>query len=188
MVAEAYVEIQNHREDWEWMESSQSFFTTIGEEEYPYLSIFGTENPNHSKYHRQSVRITDNSGTIRYLKYVDRDVLEARYLNNTDQKLPTEYTIDPSTQGLLLRPIPDDVYTVDFRYQSTPEILSADTDTPSLPAQYHDIIVYKALMKLAIYLGIPELFQGASMDYERTMGQLMRKKLPKKVLRRRPFV
>ena len=188
MVIESYTEIQNRRRDWEWMERSHSFFTGVGQEEYTYQNIFGTATPDHSEYHKQSVRITDNEGTVRYLKYIDRDVLEARYLNNTDQKLPTEYTIDPSTQGLILRPIPDDVYTVDFRYQRTPEILSLDTDIPSLPAQFHDVIIYKALMKLAVYLGIPELFQSASMDYERTMGQLMRKKVPKKVLKRRPFV
>jgi len=185
---EAYTEIQLYRQDWEWLESNRTFAVATGKDTYSFYDIFGTSTPEFSKYQLDSFRLTDGAGEKRYLKHRDRDVLEAMYLNSTVSSTPQYFTIDPPTQSIIIKPIPDSSSTITFRYQKSPEVLSTDTQIPSLPVQYHDLIVYNALMKMAIYLGIPELFELSRMEYDRMLGQLLRHKQPAKRLRIRPFV
>lgn len=176
-VRDAYVDIQNTREDWKWMEISHSFTTSASKDTYTFLDIFLTETPQFKKYQKNSFIITDNKKI--YLRELDRDVLEARYLNDDLEKLPTQYAIDPPTNHVILKGIPDGVYTVDFRYYRSPEILSVETQVPILPLPFHDLILYKAIEKMAIYLGVPETYKHYSLESAKMMGQLMRLEIQK---------
>lgn len=186
-VRDAYLDIQNMRESWAFLETEGSFSTTAGTSVYSPLDIFGTTISPLKTYQADSFIITDGEGTKRYLKYSDRDSLERRYLNSDDQKLPTEFTIDPSTKGVILRPIPDGAYNISFRYQRTPEILSGSTDVPSLPLAFHNIIAYKATEKMAVYLSSPEIFSNYSVETSKMLGQLMRTEIPKLRMSHRRF-
>jgi len=178
-VRDAYVDVQNMREEWNWLRTDGSFSTNIGQDEYNFLAIFLSETPEFKKYKLDSFRITNASGKKTYLRYIDHDVLEARYLNTTEQKLPTQYTVDPSTNSLTFKAIPDGVYAVDFRYWKSPEILSTDAQVPSLPISFHNLIAYKAVEKMAVYLGAPEVYGRYSMEAAKMAGQLMRIEIPK---------
>lgn len=178
-VRDAYVDIQNMREDFRWMEAAQSFSTIADQDEYNMQEIFGVSSPPLKKYQKPSFIITNSAGKKNYLAFVERNVLEARYLNNTQTKLPIQYTIDPPTNNLILKSTPDGVYNVDFRYQKSPEILSLDAQVPALPLSFHNLIVYKATEKMAIYLGVPEIFREYSTEVAKMSGQLMRMELPK---------
>jgi len=76
----------------------------------------------------------------------------------------------------------------DFYYYSTSlETLSADTDEPTLPSQFHSAIVYGAVRELAAYLGEPVLEQQYSRRYNNIMGQLMRSHVPARRVFQRPL-
>jgi hypothetical protein len=119
---------------------------------------------------------------------MDRDTMEHRYLNSTDTSIPTYFTIDPPTESILFRPIPDAVYVVSLRYQKSPETLTSASQVPSLPLSFHTLITYMAVEKLSVYLGSPEIFRNYSAASSKLMGQLMRDDLPKKRFNGRPFV
>lgn len=55
---------------------------------------------------------------------------------------PTFYALDASSVHLY--PTPDNAYPIEVRYWKLPVALSADTDTPTLPADYHNMLIYGA--------------------------------------------
>jgi hypothetical protein len=48
---------------------------------------------------------------------------------------------------LVLYPTPDAVYTFTLRYWRLPKDMSADSDEPEIPAQYHDLLIAYAMQK-----------------------------------------
>lgn len=186
-VRDAYVDIQSLREDFGFLEGTETFSTAAGKDTYTVTDIFGTSTPNFKKYQDCSFIITDASGHKKYLRCQDRNVLEARYLNEDSQKLPTEYAIHPSNKSIILKPIPDGVYSISFRYYEEPEILLTDAQVPKMPLEFHNLILYKAVEKMAVYLSAPELYREYSIEAARMTGQLMRMELPKKRLSARPL-
>lgn len=178
-VKDAYTDIQNLREDWKWMERTQSFSTIAGTDTYNFLQIFGSTTPLLKKYKYDSFIITDSSGQKGYMQYVDRDALESFYLNDTSRDTPSYFTEDPSTGYLVLKKIPDAPYTVTFRYQSAPETLSTSSQVPGMPLAFHNLILYKAVEKLSVYLGSPQIYRAYSVESAKMMAQLMRNELPK---------
>lgn len=187
MVRDAYVDIQNRREEWNFLLLDGSVTLQTGVDTYEFPAIFQTATPAFKKYKTNSFRITDNGKKI-YLKYEERDVLEARYLNDDIQKLPTQYAINPANNALIFKPIPDGLYTVNFRYWRSPEILLTDVQVPALPISFHNAIAYAAVAKMGVYLGSPELYQEYSQKADSVLGELMRMEIPKKRLFQRPMV
>ena len=187
MVRDAYVDIQNIREEWDWLNKKGSFVTQIGQSDYTLLDIFMSANPLFKKYDLSSFRIINSDGQKRVLTNVDREALQLRYMNDTSTKLPALFAVEESDRSLILKPIADAVYTVDFRYWRSPEILTTDTQIPLLPVSYHLLIVYKGLEKLAVYLSAPELFTQYSTETVRMQGEIMRMYNPKKIYKVRPL-
>jgi hypothetical protein len=186
-VRDAYMDIQSLRDNFDFLENSRSFFTAVGTTLYTPATIFLTATPNFKSYKKGSIYITRSDGIKEYLKYVEPQVLEARYLNNTVQATPSEYTIDPATNGLILQRIPNAIYTVSFRYYERPEILLSSTQIPKMPQAFHNLIVYKAVEKMAIYLNNPGLYQSYSVEAARMVGQLMRQEIAKKRMKTGAF-
>lgn len=56
---------------------------------------------------------------------------------------PERYAIDGG--NIRLWPTPDSAYTVNLRYYRTPAPMSATTDLPSIPPEYHHLLVSYAL-------------------------------------------
>lgn len=177
-VRDAYIDVQNLRETWQWLEDTHTFSTTQGQDTYSTLDIFGTTAMPVKTYQTDSFIITDEAGKKKYLRNVDRDSLEQRYLNSDDESLPKEFAIDPASKGLILKNTPDDAYNLSFRFQRVPEILSENTDVPKLPISFHNLILYKAVEKMSTYLSSPELFGNYSLETARMQGQLMRSEVP----------
>jgi hypothetical protein len=68
---------------------------------------------------------------------------------------------------------PDTTYKVTLDYWKTATILAANSDTPSLPTQYHDVIVWKSLMMFAGSEGAPELYNYAKSMYTPAYHELV---------------
>lgn len=91
--------------------------------------------------------------------------------------LPTHFTIDPQN-NLLLGPKPDGVYVVSGEYQMSAQVLAADADTPEMPSDYHQLIVYYAMRKFASNSVAPEVMSRAVAEGNRLLRQLELDQLP----------
>lgn len=179
-VNDAYQDIQNAREEWNFLRASRSFSTSAGQDTYTLSGIFTESSPVFKKYKRDSFIITDSNGKQIYLKYRDFDRLEAQYLNEDREDLPTYFSIDPSNNSVVLKPTPNGAYNVNFRYWKGPESLTEAAQVPSLPLPFHNLIVYRATEKMAVYLSAAETYAKYSNEYAKMLGQLMRMEIPKK--------
>lgn len=184
---DAYIDIQNYREEWDFLIGKKTFNTIAGKDEYTPSEIFGVTYPDFKKYNTDSFIITVD-GKKSYLKEITREAMEVLSMNNDTTKAPTTFAIDPMDNSLIFEPIPDVIYSISFRYWKNPEILSVDTQVPTLPTAYHLLIVYNALQKLSVYLSAPELFSEYATATAILKGQLMRMYIPKMTLKARPLV
>ena len=57
--------------------------------------------------------------------------------------------------------LPDAVYTIDFDYYRTPQQLTQNTDELLIEEQFHDAVLYKAILYAAAEQDAPELYQDA---------------------------
>lgn len=71
-----------------------------------------------------------------------------------------------------------DSYTVQFEMWQSPQQLSLDADTPSLPSYFHMIIVWKALQYYAGFESAPEVMDRAQTEYTDLYDKLIVEQLP----------
>lgn len=187
-VRDAWIDIQNMRDEWDFAEKQRTFSTTAGKSIYTLQEIFSSSNPSFRGFKAGSFIITDAQGKKMYLQRLSEEVMEARYLNSTSSSLPTYYSIHFSDNEIELKNTPDGVYNVSFRYYASPETLTSSGQTPSLPQQYHQLIVYKAVEKMSIYLNNPETYNLYAVESAKMMGQLMRGELRPKTIKTRSLV
>lgn len=90
---------------------------------------------------------------------------------------PTSYTIQPDG-GFHLYPAPDTTYRFNFNYRRTLGTMSVDADVPIIPSDFHEAIVWRAVMLWATQRENPNKFQVAKSEYEALADQLRRDQLP----------
>lgn len=78
-------------------------------------------------------------------------------------------------------------FRVSFIHSLTPQILSAHTDEPTMPEQYHDWIAWEALMLFAKYDKNPTLFKFAADEANKYMTRAEKNLLPLMTYRASPF-
>lgn len=187
-VKDANIDLQSLRDDFEFMEETKTFTTVVGQSTYTRAIIFNSSEPPLKTYKHGSFCITDTNGKKHWLReYEYFEAFEDRYLNETQRELPMEVGIN-SQRSVVLGHSPDNNYVVQFKYYRNPQILSDNSDIPWIPSAFHNLIVYKALEKVAVYLSQPEIYRGYSAETARLAAALMRTSVPKKRIRTRPIV
>lgn len=61
------------------------------------------------------------------------------------------------TGNLRIYPTPDAIYSIEFEYMKTPQILAANGDIPEMPERFHQLIVYEALKRFGKAHDAPEI-------------------------------
>lgn len=173
-ISQAWEDIQTGNPDWDWMKSSCTVNTVAGDNEYT-AADFGITD--FAAWRKDSFRIYLTSagvGSQWLLPYREYNSFRDYYLlssRQTTQARPVEMTISPS-KSILLGPIPDDVYTVTGEYFKTATVLTADSDTPEMPARFHMAIVYRAMMSYGRYEAAGEVYQAGELEYNRMMRRI----------------
>lgn len=185
MVQDVYKDIQNMREEWPWLTKTQTFSTTFGKYQYTLDDIFSSITNDLKDYKKNSFVIT--SGTKQYMKEIGEEVMEYSYLNSEAQGLPQTYSIKYNDYSLELRDIPDASYSISFSYYQLPQELAKDNDVPLMPPAYHDLIVYKALERLSVYLSSAEIYTQYKMETSKMEGRLLRGTLKPIRVKTRPL-
>jgi hypothetical protein len=186
-VAQAWVEIQTKRDDWQWLRSSNllgggiSFTTVGGQAVYPIgtgagnagidPAIFGKWDEDAFRLYTTAVGTNDETplGCIPYDAWRNGWMISSA---RAVQTRPEIIAIAPN-KSLCLGPPPTSLYTVTGDYYLAPSAMAADGDVPTgLPGQFHMAIVYLAMTYYAGYEAAPEVLARGQAGYGSLMGRL----------------
>jgi len=167
-IADAWEDIQMlHETEWLWMRQPFSFDTTAQVGEYTPSQAGIT---NFAEWKLNTVRCylaSAGIGDEQWLSVMNYDNFRDLYLfnmTNLTYTRPVQVTEAPN-KSIILGPKPDAVYTVVGDYQTLVTSLVGDADIPAMPARFHRLIVYKAMMDYGNYESAPEVYQRGAIKY-----------------------
>lgn len=179
-VVQAWTDIQTSKEDWLFMRNSFDFNTTANIWEYSASDAGLTDFGN---WKRDSFRCSTygqdykDEQLLNYMEWTTfRNLYRYANMRNTKAR-PVVVSIMPN-KDLAFGSIPDQVYVIDGEYYTQPVTLSADADTPLLPARFHMAIVYRAMMYYAGYEAASEVMARGEFEYRRLYMRMEIDQLP----------
>lgn len=173
-IIQAWKEIQLLRSDWRFMWARGSFNTSAGNADYTQGAI----GISADRFDLGSFVLTDGAGVKRRLIHLPYQTWKLWYDTATlTNNVPTHVT-DMPDESIRLTVPPDAIYPVSFDYYRQPQALAANDDTPLMPARFHLLIVYKAMMYYAGYESAPEVLQDAMLRWNPLFDALETTQLP----------
>lgn len=180
-INDAWMEIQEAHDNWKFLQTSFSFLTVNQRQSNTPVQAGVTDLGNWKK---DSFRIyvtsigTNSEIWLPWWEYDDfRNLYQFGSQRNVYSK-PVVFSIDPS-KNILIGPGPNSTsYTIVGEYFKVPSELVTNTDTPSLPTQFHRIIVYRAMMMYANYEAAPEVMNEGQTGFKKFMTRLEIDQLP----------
>jgi hypothetical protein len=179
-VQQAWIDVQTSKEDWLFLRETFEFNTVASQWEYTAANAGLTDFGN---WKRDSFRASSVNNLYRdeqLLNYMDwttyRNLYRYANMRNTLAR-PVVVSITPN-KDLAFGSTPDQIYTINGEYYTQPVSLSADTDIPGIPARFHMIIVYRAMMYYAGYESAPEVLSRGEFEYRRLYSRMEIDQLP----------
>lgn len=160
-IINAWIDIQSNAKRWKWM---QLDYLPVGGN--PLQSIATTSDYVLSGVHetrtgtfRSYLTATGTSGRQPMI-WVPWNRYRATYdmTTQTSDDRPLVVTRRPNGD-LRFYPTPDAVYSLEFEYMKTAQVLAVNTDVPEMPSEFHQLIVYEALKRYGTAEDAPELVQ-----------------------------
>ena len=184
-VNDAWMDIQHKHPDWLFMRSSFTVNTTSGNGNYLFSACTDVATAvaiaAFRSWHKETLKIYLTSGGVsgeRTLPYIPYKSWYSVYNTNTQtNNTPVLFTI-ANDRSLNLAPKPNGIFTVTGEYQKSATLLSGNSATPSLPTEYHDAIVYRALMFYSMSEETSFMYQTAETEYKRLVGRMTLSQLP----------
>lgn len=177
-IKQAWIDIQNLHTDWLFLRQDLSF-VTASSQSYTVAAMSATTL---RRVDQESLRIFLTATGVadeQTLSFMEWPEFRDTYLYGTRQSgRPTCFSIDPSTKTIWLSANPGTGYTVVGYYFRSPITLSADTDEPAAPSEYHMAVVYRALLKYAGFEAASEVKQEAHENYGPLIDNLRIEQLP----------
>lgn len=161
-VKRAWIDIQTARDDWQWMVGELEDTVSSGIDRYSEAD-FGL-----TRWQQWLPNAEDGSSNFSIYKTSDGAADETmlafepfssfyRRLRGTQPAAakPSIMSVDTAGQ-IVLWPVPDATYTIRGLYRKSPQELSADTDTPEMPASLHNLIWIRAAFLADAYDEAPD--------------------------------
>lgn len=179
-IADAWTELQRREHGWRWMRAELGGPTIIGQRGYradeldPAASGFGRWLPPATKGYEVSAESA--AGAPWPLQWLDWQVFRSKFeLRESVPGAPAFWSIAPD-ERLYVGPTPDAEYTVRASFFTAPTNLSLDDDVPTgLPAEYHLILVWRALQEQASVDAAPEVYSRAISNFDAIDRELFRR-------------
>lgn len=164
-VDSAWTEIQRET-NWNWLWEQATVAVTAGN-----WYVAGTIPA--SRYERDA---TYNGNTrLQYLPWADfREHWPTSWIS---EGTPTYWTVRPDMAFAVNAKVTVDTDFAVERYKN-PTAMTADVDTPSMPSEHHEAIVYKALLLYANFEEAGVTRQTAEAEYRRHLTALRTLQLP----------
>jgi hypothetical protein len=184
-VKNAYTEIQNRYPDWRWLRKPFTFNTVAGTDAYAYGSVTdGEASALITRFSRWWANDLDRRPTIylssggvtgeHWLIWVPYSFFKRLYRfgpQTTARGMPIHISVNDANK-LVLGPNPDAVYVVQGEYQKNAQVLAANSDTPEIPVDYHQLIVCRAMAKYAGFESASDVMLRATTEGNPLMRQL----------------
>lgn len=189
--AQAYTEIQNRHPDWLWLRSTWTVNTVAADDTYAYGDVTDSRlSATITRFRRWWLYDLDGFPNVKcyltsagvsgekYLLPLPWAAFRDLYKKGTQtNNAPVHVAADPQ-RNLVFGPKPDAVYTITGEYQMSAQVLAANGDTPEMPSDYHQLIVYRAMEKYGGFRAAPEVLTRGIMEGNRLMRQLENNQRP----------
>lgn len=177
-INDAWAAIQLRHQDWAFLRSNFSFVTTPSKQSYTPTD---TGVPTLDAYNQQSVWMYSNALGLADqmpLGRMEWEHFRSMYLRGAQSPMrPICFAINPD-KSLWLGSIPDAAYTITGECWLEPAAMSADTDTPAMPAKFHKLIVLEAMKRYAGYEAANEVMARAVTEGKPLWNDLEIQQLP----------
>ncbi len=192
-VAKAYEDIQRRHQSWRWLRSGFTVNTVASTDTYAYGDCTDTTSLLAISRFSRWLALDDNGCSnvtcyltstgvggevpLIHLTWSEFREIYMRGIQTTLTSQPVHFTVDPLNR-LKLGPNPSGTYTIKGEYQKSPQALTADADVPELPAQFHDLIMYRAMEKYGASNNAVEVYQRGGLEGNALMSALELDQLP----------
>lgn len=179
-IKQSWMDIQTLHEDWEFLRQPVQFVTAADKQKY---SANEMNIASFNVLKRDSFSIStlgENFADEVPLDFMDFERFKMMFMfgpRRTQTSRPAVWTSD-SQGNLLLGGTPDKQYQVMGESYAMPTELVNNDDRPACPPQYHMAIVYKAMMKYALFEAAPEVHNAGRDGYTPLMAQMAAHQLP----------
>lgn len=188
----AYQDIQNLRENWDFLREDFSFTTNTTSREYTKDAISLTDL---NAWKTDDVRVYKVATDETQLIYEPWDNFKRTFIfgaHRTTTARPFYFSID-AAGSFWTDYIPNDTYTINGEYFKVAQAMSstgatANTDTPLIPTRYQMAIVWRALMFYGAYEGADEVYTHGEKEYRAILSALEFNQLPRQRFLRGPLV
>ena len=171
----AYQDIQNLRPNWRFMQDEFTFPMIAGVKAYLPSAVSLDDLAIWLPDDVRAYLVVADESALTYEPWADFRAI--RDMGAIPTGRPTHFSIKPNN-ALVFWPTPDDDYTCRGEYICVPDELSGNTDTPIIPAQYHMLIVWRALTSYGAALAAEEKYNHGLQEYRRLMKAMEATQLP----------
>lgn len=171
-------DITLQREDWGWRRGSATVASTLLQANTAAafgvtdLATWKRENPTY----KPSVRRLSEPGEGP-LRWLDYDSFRALFIVGTHTPGQPQYWSTSPAGDFLIGPTPDSACFLRADYIKDYTSLTADTDIPAIPARFHSLIVWRALMEYGGFDAAQEVYMRAEKNYDMAWPQLSQSEL-----------
>lgn len=174
-VLSAHEEIQVLRSNWSFDWDSFSIALTDGVETYDPNDVWSLSVREWDFDSFYCYRTAQGPSSRTWLTYVEHPEYRKLAINTTTG-IPSYVTQNPAGK-LSFYPYPTDGITFYGEHHKLPEVLVNNTSTPRMPARYHMVIVWRAVMLLCASEENPALFTTAERNFNTMMAKMLQSEL-----------
>lgn len=157
-IKNAWIDIQSHPKKWKWMwgpyyqSGTTPLQTAAATNDYVINSVDAVVIKSFKSY------LTATGTTDRQrMTYRGYRKFENSYgVVSADDDRPLVATRLPNGK-IRLHPQPSGIYSIEFDYYKTPQVLAVDGDIPEMPTEFHQLIVYEAMKRFGKAEDSPEV-------------------------------
>lgn len=168
------------REDWRWRRGMATLPSTINQVNPASafgLTDFASWKDANKTYSPTAYRIADGNTIERKLAWMTYDNFRQTYFTGGQNSGVVQYwSISPSDE-FLLGPAPDSEHFVRADYIKDYTDLVLNADVPTMPARFHMMIVWRALMEYGGFDAAGEVYQRAEKNYQLMWTSLVQSQL-----------
>ena len=192
-VADAWRDVQRRRADWAWMRK-----TVIGPLPNASGAYAATDiDPlatdlarwqDSTRWYAVRCFATATPGQVWDLLWLPYEQFQALFMvAQPAPGAPQYWSVAPDNR-LLLGPAPTlATYSVRADYWARPSELALDADTPGMPAQFHMLLVWRALLEVAGFDAAPEVEVRAKRNLRMAWSDLLDDQAPRMQLTDEPL-
>lgn len=186
-VREAYEIIQTEEPDWLWLDADFEGNTLANVQRYYADALGAGDRFDYWKIPRPDApevftvqdpaKGREDEGRMAFRAWEDFRSSMMIGDNVAERGKPLYYTVDPQ-QRLAFFPTPDKAYTIRGTFHRGPQSLQLDTDVPEMPASFHRIIKYRALLLMCEFDEAFEQYNLWTRQYVDLRSQLSERQRP----------